>query len=80
MIDMEATVDFHGATVRLEDEYHNARKMMGTKGTDLDKLRSTVTHLYLNIRDDTWADTFLALMNEIEDRSRLLLMLKLGLT
>lgn len=79
MIDTEATVDFHGATVRLESEYHNARKMMGTKGTDLDKLHSTVTHLYLNITDDAWADAFLALMNEIEYRSRMLLMLELGL-
>lgn len=80
MIDMEATIDFHGATVRLEDEYHNARNMMTTKGTDLDKLHSTVAHLWMNISDDTWADTFLALMNEIERRSIMLLMLKLGLT
>ena len=80
MIDMNATVEFHGATVRLEDEYHNARNMMTTQGTDLDKLHSTVAHLWMNIRDERWADTFLALMSEIESRSRMLLMLKLGLT
>jgi hypothetical protein len=80
MRDMDATVDFHGATVRLEDEYLTARKMMGTKGTDLDQLHSTVTHLYLNIEDDGWAVQYRALMQEIEYRSRMLTMLELGLS
>lgn len=79
MRDMDATVDFHGAIVRLEDEYLIARKMMGTKGTDLGELHSTVTHIYLSIEDDGWADTYRALMQEIEYRERMLTMLELGL-
>lgn len=77
--DMDATVDFYGAVVRLEDEYHTARKMMGTKGTDLNQLYRTVAHIYLNTTDDGWADTYRALMEEIQYRERMLTMLELGL-
>ena len=73
MIDPDATSNFNGADISLSDEYHQARKMMGTKGTDMELLYRNVSHIYITIQNDDWANAYLALMQEIQDRQNLLM-------
>lgn len=88
MIDPNATINFHGATVNLSQEYCEARKQMGLTTTDLDKLHSTVSHIYLNIPEElsagpdeamNWSEMYLALMDEIEWRQNMILQREIGL-
>ena len=88
MIDPDATINFHGAEVNLSQEYIEARKAMGLTTTDLDKLHSTVSHIYLNIPQElaagedeamNWAEAYLALLDEIEWRQNMILQRELGL-
>lgn len=67
----EDTIEFHGAEVNLAEEYHEARKMMGQKSTDLELLYEKVTLLYLNT-NDKWQRPYFFLLNEIEDRQAIL--------
>lgn len=62
---------FHDCEVNFATEYHEARKLMGTKGTDLDRLYETVTLLYLNTTG-RWVKPYQVLLNEIEDRQIIL--------
>ena len=62
-------IDFHGTEVNLAKEYHEARKLMGQKSTDLDDLYEKVALLYLNT-NDRWSEPYLYLMYEIDDRIR----------
>jgi hypothetical protein len=68
---METKGDFHGTIIDYRDEYHVARKMMGTKGTDLDELIKKVGLLYLNCPEDMQPH-YLALINEIEQRQMMI--------
>ncbi len=66
------TGEFYGAPVDYRDEYVQARKLMGQKGTDLDVLSSTVGFLYLHCPDHI-APQYAALLHEITSRSMMLL-------
>lgn len=79
MIDPNATINFNGCDISLQNEYHEARKMMGLKTTDLDKLHTTVAHIYICIpkEHDGWAQQYLALMDEIQWRQNMLIGMKL---
>ena len=68
---METKGDFHGTEIDYRDEYHVARKMMGTKGTDLDELTKKVSLLYLNCPEDM-QQHYLALIDEIGQRQAML--------
>jgi len=68
---METKGDFHGTEIDYRDEYHVARKMMGTKGTDLDELTKKVSLLYLNCPDDMQPH-YLALIDEIGQRQAMM--------
>ncbi len=72
-MDHNATIDFHGAPVNLSEEYHQARKMMGLKTTDLDTLYQTVTHIYVMIEDEEWNTAYMNLLFEIGDRQNMLI-------
>ena len=58
---------FHKCEVNFATEYHEARKFMGLKSTNLDDLFDKVTLLYLNT-PEKWRAPYLALIWEIEDR------------
>ena len=62
---------FHDCEVNFQTEYHEARKFMGLKTTDMDELFSKVTLLYLNA-PPKWHTPYLNLIYEIEDRQLLL--------
>ncbi len=62
---------FYGAPVDFRDEYVQARKLMGTVGTDLDKILETVGFLYLYCHEDL-APVYRALMEEIQMRQDIL--------
>lgn len=68
---METKGDFHGTEIDYRDEYHVARKLMGTKGTDLDELTKKVALLYLNCPADM-QPIYLALMDEIDQRKMMI--------
>jgi len=68
---METKGDFHGTEIDYRDEYHVARKMMGTKGTDLDELTKKVSLLYLNCPEDMQSH-YLALIDEIGQRQMMM--------
>lgn len=64
---METTGDFNGTEINYSKEYCEARKFMGQKTTDMDRLHETVTHLYLQCPEDM-QHAFLALLEEIGQR------------
>ena len=68
---METKGDFHGTEIDYRDEYHVARKMMGTKGTDLDELTKKVSLLYANCPEDM-SPIYLALIDEIGQRQMMM--------
>ena len=68
---METKGDFHGTEIDYRDEYHVARKMMGTKGTDLDELTKKVSLLYANCPEDM-SSIYLALIEEIGQRQMMM--------
>ena len=72
-------IKFQSADIDLSKEYAEARKMMGLKSTDLDKLYQTVAHIYICIPEEhqKWADAYLNLMAEIEMRKTMLFNMKL---
>ena len=76
----DATINFNGADISLSKEYHEARKMMGLKSTDLDMLYGTVSHLYICIPEEhkEWAQSYLGLMDEIQMRQSMLFSMKLN--
>lgn len=49
---METTGTFHGAEVDFAKEYCEARKLMGQRDTDLEKLFDSVGLLFLNCPED----------------------------
>ena len=49
---MEKTGTFHGAEVDFAKEYCEARKLMGQRDTDLEKLFESVGLLFLNCPED----------------------------
>jgi len=62
---------FADATIDYKFEYTEARKLMGTIGTDMDLLFDSVTLLYLNCPEDL-QDVYIALIHEITDRQHML--------
>lgn len=74
---METKGDFHGTEIDYRAEYHVARNLMGTKGTDLDELTKKVGLLYLNCPEDM-RPHYLALIEEIAQRQTMLIMAALG--
>jgi len=73
------TIKFQTAEINLSDEYREARKLMGNKNTDLDDLYRTVSHIYVCIPPDAeeWAEAYLNLMYEIEQRQVMVMNLKI---
>ena len=65
------TVNEHAPYTNYAFEYHQARKMMGTKGTNLQHLSYCVGLLYLNCPDE-WSGPYLDLLDEIDLRWRIL--------
>jgi len=63
--------EFHGTTINFAEEYHAARKLMGTKGTNLDDLHYHVGLLYVNT-PDKWVDPYICLMEEITMRQNMM--------
>lgn len=74
-----ATIDFNGAELNLSKEYHEARKLMGDKRTDLLSLYGVVSHIYIVIPEELeeWSVAYYALMDEIQTRERMMLDMKL---
>lgn len=68
---METKGDFNGTEIDYSFEYTEARKFMGTKGTDLDLLIGNVGHLYLQCPDDMQS-AYLALLDEIQKRKMMI--------
>jgi hypothetical protein len=54
-------------SIDFSKEYHEARKLMGTKGTDLDKLLKAVCYCYVYAPDE-WTTHYITLIHEIEMR------------
>ena len=73
---MEVMGTFHGTEVDFAKELVEARKLMGLKTTDLDNLRSTMTHLYLSCPDDI-APHYVAAIDELGKRQTMLTMLEI---
>ena len=63
--------EFQGTETNFATEYMEARKLMGTKGTDLTELRYNVGLLYVNT-PEKWAKAYEALIYEIDLRQELL--------
>ncbi len=63
--------DFQGVDINFEKEYHSIRKIMGTKGTDLELLSYNTTLMYVNA-PDKWVDPYFALVKEIDQRKMLI--------
>lgn len=72
MSNSEDIGEFHGTEINFADEYHEARRQMGTVGTDMDQLTYHVGLLYLNTPNEKWADAYRILIQEIEMRAELL--------
>jgi len=77
-MDHNAEIYFYDAPVNLSEEYHQARKLMGLKTTDLDNLYQTVTHIYLHIEDEEWNTAYINLLSEIERRQEMLIDMRMG--
>ena len=63
--------DFQGTQISYAKAYHDARGLMGTKGTDLDSLTYHVGLLYVNA-PQKWAMPYEALIREIGMRADLM--------
>lgn len=72
---MSEKADFYDAEIDIEKEYHEARELMGTVGTDLSQLYQTVLHVYLNLptKCGKWEMAYQALLREIVMRQSILL-------
>ncbi len=75
----ENIITFQDAKIDLSREYGEARRLMGLKTTDLEKLQSSVMHVYITIprENQRWVDAFVALINELEDRQSMIMRLKI---
>lgn len=62
---------FQGVEINFAEAYHEARKMMGTIGTDMDDLSYNVMLMYVNA-PDKWSPVYFNLINEIEMRQAVL--------
>ncbi len=69
---------FQDVEINFAEAYHEARKMMGTIGTDLNELSYNVTLMYVNA-PDKWVKPYFNLVNEIEMRQAALRFAALGL-
>ena len=78
MDDSNAGGSFEGATIDYKAEYIEARRLMGLKSTDQDRLIETVALLYFNC-PESYNTQYAALLNEISDRQRIKLLHELGL-
>lgn len=72
MANSEDIGEFHGAEINFADEYHEARRQMGTKGTDMEALSYHVGLLYLNTPNEKWSMAYGTLLQEINMRAELL--------
>jgi len=63
--------DFQGVEINYATEYHEARKFMGTKGTDLDELFEKVILLMVNA-PAKWVMPYQSLADEITRRASML--------
>lgn len=63
--------DFQGTEIDFSEAYHDARKLMGTVGTDLNDLHYNVGLMYLNA-PDKWVEPYLMLMTEITMRQEIM--------
>ena len=68
--------DFQGVPTDFAAAYHDARLLMGTKGTDLTELTYHVGLLYVNA-PDKWVVPYQALIQEIGMRATMLATLQL---
>lgn len=68
---MADVADFNGVDINFAEEYHAARKLMGTKGTNLEDL-SYNTALLLVSAPEKWVEPYQNLIHEIEMRGILL--------
>ena len=68
---METKGKFNDAEIDYAQEYCEARRLMGIKGTDLDQLHSTVAHLYLQCPEDM-STAYQSLLLEISARQSML--------
>lgn len=50
--------------INFSKEYHEARKMLGTKGADLDKLLKSVCYVYVHTPEE-WQFPYYVLIKEI---------------
>ncbi len=75
----ENIITFQDSKIDLSREYGEARRLMGLKTTDLEKLQSSVMHVYITIprENQRWVDAFVALINELEDRQNMIMRMKL---
>lgn len=62
---------FQGTKINYSEAYHDTRKLMGTKGTNLTKLQYNTSLLYVNA-PEKWAEPFMNLIDEIELRHEML--------
>ena len=63
--------DFQGTEINYAEAYHDARRMMGTKGTDMDDLTYHVGLLYVNA-PEKWVEPYQMLIEEIDMRAAIL--------
>jgi hypothetical protein len=78
MDDSNTGGSFEGVPIDYRAEYIEARRLMGLKSTDQDRLIETVALLYFNC-PESYNTQYAALLNEISDRQRIKFMHELGL-
>lgn len=69
---------FQGVEINFAEQYHQIRRMMGTKGTDLGDLSYNTTLMYVSC-PDKWMIPYSMLIEEIDMRYNMLQLQKLGL-
>ena len=62
---------FQEVEIDFAEAYHDARRMMGTKGTDMDDLTYHVGLLYVNA-PEKWVEPYQMLIQEIDMRAAIL--------
>jgi len=69
--------EFQGAQIDYAEAYHEARRLMGLRTTDMELLHYNTMLLYLNA-PATWSDAYLHLTDEIQTRINMIELMKMG--
>ncbi len=69
--------EFQGVQIDFAAAYHDARRMMGLRTTDMELLHYNTMLLYINA-PEAWVEPYLALCDEIQTRIHMLEGLAVG--